>query len=99
MAEKGIKCVKDLEVYSLSNSLSIEIQNISLTFPKEESYSLTDQLRRSSRSVAANISEGFANDFSYLPNEKFQEFYKKADLISAKLFRLLHNWHSREAPK
>jgi four helix bundle protein len=37
----------------------MEIFNISKGFPKEETYSLTDQIRRSSRSVAANLAEGF----------------------------------------
>lgn len=37
----------------------MEIFNVSKSFPKEETYSLTDQLRRSSRSVCANISEAY----------------------------------------
>jgi four helix bundle protein len=37
----------------------MEIYKISKTFPSEERFSLTDQIRRSSRSVAANIAEGF----------------------------------------
>ena len=37
----------------------MEIFHLSRSFPKEELYSLTDQIRRSSRSVAANIAEGF----------------------------------------
>jgi len=63
MAEKGIKCLKDLEVYQLSYSLSVEIHYLTITFPKEEMYSLTNQIRRSSRSVTANISEGFAKRY------------------------------------
>ena len=39
--------------------MAMEIFNESKTFPKEERYSLTDQIRRSSRSVVANIAEGF----------------------------------------
>lgn len=46
-------------VFQLSYSLALEIFRISRTFPKEEIYSLTDQIRRSSRSVAVNIAEGF----------------------------------------
>ena len=50
---------RDLKVYQLAYKLAIEIFNESKSFPKEERYSLTDQIRRSSRSVATNIAEGF----------------------------------------
>src|SRR5687768_11206275 len=50
---------RDLRVFQLSYSLAMEIFNLSKKFPKEETYSLTDQIRRSSRSVAVNIAEGF----------------------------------------
>lgn len=50
---------RDLKVFQLSYSLAMEIFNRSKSFPKEEIYSLTDQIRRSSRSVAVNIAEGF----------------------------------------
>jgi four helix bundle protein len=53
-----IKTVLDLEVFKLSYGLAMEIFQISKNFPKEEKYSLTDQLIRSSRSISANISEG-----------------------------------------
>ena len=49
----------DLKVYQLAYKLAREIFHASKEFPKEEKYSLTDQIRRSSRSVAANIAEGF----------------------------------------
>lgn len=55
-----IKSVKDLNVYQIAYNLAIEIFEISKKFPKEETYSLTDQMRRSSRSVAINIREGYA---------------------------------------
>jgi len=51
---------RDLEVYKLARQLSYEIFTISKDFPKEELYSLTDQIRRSSRSVGAQISESWA---------------------------------------
>ena len=53
------KC-KDLEVYNLSFEFAIVIFKETKNFPKEELYSLTNQIRRSSRSVPANIREGFA---------------------------------------
>lgn len=55
----AIQKVSDLEVYNLSFSLAMEIFILTKSFPLEEKYSLTDQIRRSSRSVSANISEGF----------------------------------------
>ena len=48
---------KDLKVYQAAYYLSMRIYHISRTFPKEETYSLTDQIRRASRSVCANIAE------------------------------------------
>lgn len=51
---------KDLTVYSKAYELSILIYHLTVEFPKEELYSLTSQIRRSSRSVAANICEAWA---------------------------------------
>ncbi len=50
---------KNLRAFQLAYELAMEIFNISKTFPKDERYSLADQIRRSSRSVAANIAEGY----------------------------------------
>ena len=50
---------RDLDVYNLAFDCVMKIFNLSQGFPKEEKYSLTDQIRRSSRSVCANISEAF----------------------------------------
>ncbi len=50
---------RDLKVFQLAYRLAMEIFHLSKHFPREEVYSLTDQLRRSSRSVAANLAEGF----------------------------------------
>lgn len=54
-----IKTVFDLEVFKLSYDLAMEIFRITRSFPKEERFSLTDQVVRSSRSIAANIAEGW----------------------------------------
>jgi four helix bundle protein len=54
-----VRGYRDLKVYQLPYRLAMEIFNESKSFPKEERYSLTDQIRRSSRSVAANIAEGY----------------------------------------
>lgn len=50
---------RDLKVFQLAYDLAMEIFHLSKSFPVEEKYSPTDQIRRSSRSVAANIAEGF----------------------------------------
>jgi four helix bundle protein len=50
---------RDLKVYQLAYKLAMEIFDETKSFPKEERYSLTDQIRRSSRSVATNIAEGY----------------------------------------
>ena len=114
------KC-KDLEVYNRSFESAMEIFYETKNFPKEELYSLSDQIRRSSRSVPANIREGFAkrkypdiflkhlNDAlgsseetltwvefaykcGYLKKERFENFSKQFEIISAMLFKLMNNW-------
>lgn len=50
---------KSLKVYQMAYALAMEIYELTKTFPKEEIYSLSDQIRRSSRSVCANIGEGY----------------------------------------
>jgi four helix bundle protein len=56
---KVIKSHRELEVYQLAFQASMKIYVLTKSFPREELYSLTDQIRRSSRSVSANISEAF----------------------------------------
>jgi four helix bundle protein len=55
-----VKSFRGLEVYKLSKQLSKEIFEVSKGFPKEEMYLLTDQVRRSSRSIGAQIAEAWA---------------------------------------
>jgi four helix bundle protein len=50
---------KDLKVYKTAYDCANEIFQITRNFPKEEKYSLTDQIRRSSRGVCANIAEAY----------------------------------------
>ncbi|MDQ7918355.1 four helix bundle protein [Mesonia sp. MT50] len=50
---------QDLLAYQKSISLAMEIFEVSKSFPKSETYSLTDQIRRSSRSVSANLAEAY----------------------------------------
>ena len=50
---------QDLLAYKKSFQLAMTIFDLSKSFPKEETYSLTDQIRRSSRSITANIAEAY----------------------------------------
>jgi four helix bundle protein len=50
---------KDLLAYQKAFNLAIDVYKISKRFPKEETYSSTDQIRRSSRSVCANMAEAY----------------------------------------
>jgi len=54
-----IDSYRDLRVYQAAISASMKIFEITKTFPKEEMYSMTDQMRRSSRSVCTNIGEAW----------------------------------------
>ena len=56
MSSQGFK---DLKVYQSAFKGTMEIYILSKSFPKEETYSLTDQIRRCSRSVCANIAEAY----------------------------------------
>jgi len=60
MEQRKYKGFRDLIVYQKSYKLALEIFEITKTFPKEEKFLLVDQMRRSSRSVPANIVEGWA---------------------------------------
>jgi four helix bundle protein len=53
------KGYRDLKVYQLAYRLATEIFNETKRFPSDERYSLTDQIRRSSRSIPANIAEAW----------------------------------------
>jgi four helix bundle protein len=54
-----VKSFRDLDVYKLSREVSNGVFELTKNFPKEERYSLTDQIRRSSRSVGAQIAEAW----------------------------------------
>jgi four helix bundle protein len=54
-----IQSFENLEVYQLAFDVSLDIHQASLQFPRIEQYALADQIRRASKSVCANIAEGF----------------------------------------
>ena len=50
---------EDLDVFKRAYRISLEIHSASLKFPKVEQYALADQIRRASKSICANLSEGY----------------------------------------
>ena len=57
--KQNIRSYRDLRVYQAAMDLAMEIFRLSKSFPREERYSLVDQIRKSSRSVCANLSEAW----------------------------------------
>ena len=58
--------VDDIEIYRISYNLSLDIHRLTLEFPRNEQYGgIADQLRRSSKSIPANIVEGFGKNPYY----------------------------------
>jgi len=55
----NIRHFRELDVYQLAMDSAMQLFEVSKAFPLEEKYSLTDQIRRSSRSVCANIAEAW----------------------------------------
>ena len=59
MATRRIKSHRELEVYQQGFEAAMKIFEVTKHFPREETYSLTDQIRRSSRAVCSNIAEAW----------------------------------------
>ena len=59
-SENRISSYEDLEVFQRAYQASLEIHKASLGFPKIEQFALADQIRRASKSICANIAEGFS---------------------------------------
>lgn len=59
LVEERIRSHRELRVWQEAMNLAVEVQTVSGDFPSAERYSLTDQIRRSARSVAANIAEAW----------------------------------------
>src|SRR3989344_7053479 len=72
MKDGRIESFTDLKAWQEGHKLVLEIYKITKTFPKEETYSIIDQMRRSAMSVTANIAEGFGRQ-GY--KEKIQFYY------------------------
>lgn len=101
--KKKINSVRELDVYRLAFDTAMEIYTISKGFPKEEQYALTDQIRRSSRSICANLAEAwrkrryeavFVNKLSDSSQEcaetqTWLEFGKACKYINEEIFKKL----------
>ena len=55
----GLNAWEDLEVFKRAYKISLDVHNISLLFPEIEQRALADQIRRASKSICANLAEGF----------------------------------------
>jgi len=66
---KTLRHFRDLEVYQMAFDSAMKIFNITKGFPAEEKYSITNQIRRSSRSVCSNIGEAWRK-------RKYQAYFK-----------------------
>ncbi len=58
-AVRPVRGFEDLEVFKRAYRLSLEVHRLSLKFPKIEQHALGDQVRRASKSICANVAEGF----------------------------------------
>jgi four helix bundle protein len=56
----SVRSFEDLEVYQRAYKLALELHKLTLEFPRIEQFALADQIRRASKSICANIAEGFA---------------------------------------
>ena len=59
--------VEDLDVFQRAYRLSLEVHRASLTFPRIEQWALADQIRRASKSICANLAEGFGRRLQSRP--------------------------------
>ncbi len=74
--KKFIKSVEDLDVFEKAYQLSLAMHKFSLHLPQVEQFALGDQIRRASKSICANIAEGFAKQRQSAP--EFRRFLSMA---------------------
>ena len=89
------KSFEDLEVWQMATKLAENIYQVTLTFPKQEQYALSDQIKRSVTSISANIAESFGryhyNDKkNFLYNARGSLLETKSHLLLAQ--KLFHNF-------
>lgn len=87
IGNRKITSFTDLIVWRKGHELVVMVYNITKNFPKKETYSLIDQMRRAAASITANIAEGFGRH-SY--KEKVQFYYlSKGSLLELENFILI----------
>jgi four helix bundle protein len=69
-----IKTFYDMEVWKRANAFTVRVYQVTNKFPRDERFGLTDQMRKATSSISANIAEGFNR---YHPNDKIR-FYHNA---------------------
>ncbi len=74
--KRAVRGFEDLAVYRKAYALSLEVHRFSLTMPRIEQYALADQVRRASKSICANIAEGFGKQ--RMSSAKFRRFLSMA---------------------
>ncbi len=67
---------EDMEVFQRAYRASLEVHRVSLTFPAAEQYALADQMRRASKSICANIAEGYGRQKKSKP--EFRRYLQMA---------------------
>lgn len=87
MVDSRVKEFEDLEVWQEAQLFAVEIYSVTKSFPKDEVYGITSQIRRAASSVSANIAEGFGRSTT---NDKLH-FYTIAygSLLETKNFLYL----------
>lgn len=83
----GIKSFEDLEVWKMAKEFVLKIYTLTSSFPKEEIYGITSQMKRAALSVPANIAEGFGR-YHYLDKAKFY-LNSRGSLFEVKSFVLI----------
>ncbi len=87
LVEDNARTFQELIVWQKAHSLVLDIYSISKTFPKEELYALTNQLRRAAYSIPANIAKGFGRS-SKMEKVRFYNI-AQGSLSEAKYFLIL----------
>jgi hypothetical protein len=95
---------KDLKVWEEGHMLTLKIYKVTMNFPDNEKYGLTNQIRRSAFSVPSNIAEGcgkfrqadianylllLSKDLNYLSEDNFKELEESINKIKAMLISLI----------